>query len=141
MFVLSKWQRVALPTRWRASVRPLLYCYHTFLDHTTNINRKLLAPRHVSASGAPKNAQKCHLDETRMDKTTQHQKNWKNSTNDLSFYDGTGTINNKLFLDQLTSSFLNNFWSLKKKSKGKHIFNREKVYKKIKEASINILKL
>ena len=24
----------------RASVRALLYCYHTFLDHTKNINRK-----------------------------------------------------------------------------------------------------
>ena len=28
MFVLSKWQCVALPTRWRASVRALFYSFH-----------------------------------------------------------------------------------------------------------------
>ena len=49
MFVLSKWQRVALPTRWRASVRALSYCDYTFLDHTTNISRKVRTPRCVSA--------------------------------------------------------------------------------------------
>ena len=41
MFVLSWWQSVALPTCWCTSVRALFYCYHTFLDHTTNISRKV----------------------------------------------------------------------------------------------------
>jgi len=73
MFVSSKWQRVALPTGWRASVRPLFYCYLTFLDHKTNISRKVCAPRRVSASGAPNKFQNCHLDDkTNMDKTSQH---------------------------------------------------------------------
>ena len=82
MFVLSKWQCVALPTRWQASVRALFYCYYTFLDHTTNMRRKLRAPRRVSASGAPINVQNCHLDKTNMDKTSQHPLSagtyWKN---------------------------------------------------------------
>ena len=56
MFVLSKWQRVALPTRWRASMRALFCCYLTFLDHRTNI----------SASGAPNKFQNCHLDKTNI---------------------------------------------------------------------------
>ena len=53
MFVSSKWHRVAHPTRWRASVRARFYCYLTFLDHRTNISRKVRAPMRVSASGAP----------------------------------------------------------------------------------------
>ena len=73
MFVLSKWQRVALPTRWRTSVRALLYCYLTFLDHRTNIRRKVRTPRRVSALGEPNKFQNCHLDETNMDITTVHQ--------------------------------------------------------------------
>jgi len=68
MFVLSKWQRVALPTRWRASVPAFLYFYLTFLDHRTNISRKVHAPRHVSASGAPNK-----FKNSNMDKTSQHQ--------------------------------------------------------------------
>ena len=61
MFVLSKWQRVALPMRWHASVRALFYYYLTFLDPRTNISRKVGVPRHVSASGAPNKFQNCHL--------------------------------------------------------------------------------
>jgi len=72
MFVLSKWQHVALPTRRRPSVCALFYCYHTFLKHTTNISRKVCAPRNVSASGVPDNVQNCHYDKTNMDKTSQH---------------------------------------------------------------------
>ena len=72
MFVLSQWQRVALPMCWPTSVRGLFYCYHPFLDHTTNISRKVHAPRHAIASGAPNNVQNCHLDKTNMDKTSQH---------------------------------------------------------------------
>ena len=72
MFVSSKWQRVALPTRWCPCVRALFYCYLTFLDHRTNVSRKVCAPRHVSASGAPNKFQNCHLDKTNMDKTSQH---------------------------------------------------------------------
>ena len=53
MFVSSKWQYVVLPTCWRASVRALFYCYLTFLDHRTNIPRKVSATRQVSASWAP----------------------------------------------------------------------------------------
>ena len=71
-FFPSKWQRVALPTRWRASVRTLFYCYLTFLDQRTNISRKVHAPRRVSTSGAPNKFQNCHLDKTNMDKTSQH---------------------------------------------------------------------
>ena len=71
MFVLSKWQRVVLSTRWHASVRTLFYCYLTFLDHRTNISRKVCAPRRISASGAPNKFQNCHLDKTNMDKTSQ----------------------------------------------------------------------
>ena len=72
MFVLSKWQCVALQMRWRVSVRTLFYSYHTFLDHTTNISRKVCKPRRVSVSEAPNNVQNCHLDKTNMDKTSQH---------------------------------------------------------------------
>jgi len=63
-FIQGKW--VALPTRWRASVRALFYCYHTFLDHRTNINRKVRALRCVSASGAPL------IYKTYMEKTSMH---------------------------------------------------------------------
>ena len=72
MFVSSKWQHVALPTCWRASVRTLFYCYLTFLDHRTNISRKVHAPWRVSALGAPNKFQNCHLVKTNMDKTSQH---------------------------------------------------------------------
>ena len=72
MFVLSKWQRVALPTCWRASVRALFYCYHTFLDHRTNSRRKVRAMSRVSASGAPNNVPNCHLDKTNMANPSQH---------------------------------------------------------------------
>ena len=72
MFVLSKWQCVALPMRWRAWVHAHFYCYHTFLDHTTNISRKMHTPLPVSASGAQNNGKNCHLDKTNMDKTSQH---------------------------------------------------------------------
>ena len=61
---------------WRASERTLLNCYHTFLDHTTNISRKVRAPRRVSALGAPNNVLNCHLDKTNMDKTSQHECRW-----------------------------------------------------------------
>ena len=71
MFVLYKWQCVALPMCWCTSVRALFYCYHTYLDHTTNISWKVRAPRRVSGSGAPNNAQNCHLDKINMDKTSQ----------------------------------------------------------------------
>jgi len=47
------------------------YYYHTFLDHTTNISRKVGAPRRVSTSGAPNNLQNFHLDKTYMNKTLQ----------------------------------------------------------------------
>ena len=50
MFVMSKWQCVVLLTCWRASVRALSYCYHTFLDHTTNISRKVHTLRRISVS-------------------------------------------------------------------------------------------
>jgi len=69
MFVLSKWHHVLLPTHWHASVRLLFYCNHTFLDHTTNISRKVHAPRRISLSGAQTNVQNCHLDKTNMDKS------------------------------------------------------------------------
>ena len=58
--------------RSRQSDAPLFYCYHTFLDHTTNINRKVRAPRRVSALGAPNNVQNCHWDKTNMDQTSQN---------------------------------------------------------------------
>ena len=61
MFVLSKWQRVALRTRWRASVRALFYCYHTFLDHTTNINRKLHCTEARQCVGSAKQCSKVSL--------------------------------------------------------------------------------
>ena len=51
IFVLSKWQCVAHPTRWRIPMS---------------------APRRVSASGAPKKFQNCHMDKTNMGKTSQH---------------------------------------------------------------------
>ena len=66
MFVSSKWQHVTLPTGWRASVCALFYCYLTFLDHRTNISRKVGTP------GAPNKFQNCHLDKANMDKTSQH---------------------------------------------------------------------
>ena len=50
MFVSSKWQHVALPTRWCASVRALCYCYLTFLDHRTNIISKVHAPMRVRSA-------------------------------------------------------------------------------------------
>ena len=34
-------------------VQTLIYSFYTFLDQTTNISRKVRAPRRVSASGAP----------------------------------------------------------------------------------------
>ena len=71
MFVSFKWQRVALLMRWRASVRTLFYWYITFLDHRTNISRKVHAPRFISASGASNKFQNCHLDKTNMDKASQ----------------------------------------------------------------------
>ena len=37
--------------RSRASVRTLVYSFHTFLDYSTNINRKVRAPRRVSSLG------------------------------------------------------------------------------------------
>ena len=73
MFVSSKWQHVALLTRWCASMCALFYCYLTFLDHRTNISRKVHAPRCISALGAPNTFQNCHLDKTNMDKTSQHR--------------------------------------------------------------------
>jgi len=66
MFVSSKWK----------GVRALFYCYLTFLDHRTNNSRKVRAPRRVSASGAPNKFQNFHLDETNMDKTSQHRLIW-----------------------------------------------------------------
>ena len=54
----------------------LFYCYHTFLDHRTNISRKLHARRRVSVSGALSKFQNCHLDKTNMDKTSQHLIFW-----------------------------------------------------------------
>ena len=65
MFVSSKWQRVGLPMRWRGSVSALFYCWHTFLDHRTNISRKVRAPRRASVSGAPNNLQNGHLDKNK----------------------------------------------------------------------------
>ena len=55
---------------WRADAPRCahLYCYHTFLDHTRNVSRKVRAPRLVIASGASNNVQNCHLDKTNMDK-------------------------------------------------------------------------
>ena len=51
MFVLSKWQCVALPTHWRASsVRALCCWFYTFLDHTTNISWKVCALRCVGSA-------------------------------------------------------------------------------------------
>ena len=48
------------------------YWFHIFLDDTTNIRRKVRAPRRISASGVPNNVQNCHVDKTNMDKTSQH---------------------------------------------------------------------
>ena len=73
MFVLSKWQRVALLMHWRASVRALFYSFHTLLDHSTNIIRKMHAPRRVSASGAPNDVQNCHLDKINMENSSMHR--------------------------------------------------------------------
>ena len=74
MFVLSKWQCVALPTHWRALVRTLFYLFHTFLDQTINISRKMRAPRRESASVAPNDVPNCHLDKTNMDNSSMHQR-------------------------------------------------------------------
>ena len=73
MFVLSKWQCVALTTCWRASVRALFNSFPTFLDQTTNISRKVRAPRRVSASGASNDVPNCHLDKTNMDNSSMHR--------------------------------------------------------------------
>ena len=81
MFVLSKWLRVALQTRWRASVRALFYCYLIFLDHRTNISRKVRTPRRVRVLGVPNKFQNCHLDKTNMDKTSQHRLQCNNNKN------------------------------------------------------------
>jgi len=72
MFVLSKWQCVALPTRWRASVHALFKWSHIFLAHTTNISWKVCAPSRDSASRAPNNVVNCHLNKTNMDKTSMY---------------------------------------------------------------------
>ena len=74
MFVSSKWQRLVLTTRWRASVRVLFYCYLTFLDHRTNISKKVHAPRRVSVTGAQNKFQNCHLDKTNVEKISQNPK-------------------------------------------------------------------
>ena len=76
MFVLPRRQCVVLPTRADApQCCGIFNCYHTLLDHcTTNINRKVHAPKRISALGAPNNFQNCHLDKTNMDKTSQHLK-------------------------------------------------------------------
>ena len=65
---------MVLQTHRRTSVRPLIYYYHTSLDRTKNISRKVCAPRHVSSSGAPNNVQNFHLDKTsqHLKKPTQH---------------------------------------------------------------------
>ena len=57
----------------RASVRALFYCYLTFLDHRTNISRKVRTLRRINASRAPNKFQNYHLDKTNMDKTSQHR--------------------------------------------------------------------
>ena len=57
----------------RTSVRTLFYWFHTFLDHTKNISRKMRAPCCVSTSGAPNNVQNCPLDKINMDKKAQHR--------------------------------------------------------------------
>ena len=54
--------------------RALFYCYLTFLDHRTNISRKVRTPRLVRVSRAPNKFKNCHLDKTNMDKTSQHLK-------------------------------------------------------------------
>ena len=54
MFVLSKWQRVALPMHWRASVRAHFYWF---------------------GLEAPNNVSNCYLDKINMDKTSQHLAN------------------------------------------------------------------
>ena len=64
---------LALLTRWCASARTLFYSFHTLLDHSTNIIRKMRAPRRVSVSGAPNDVQNCHLDKTNMDNSSMHQ--------------------------------------------------------------------
>ena len=62
-----KWQCLALPMRWRGTVRALFYWFHTFLDHTTNISIKVSAPR------APNDVPNCHLDKATMDNSSMHQ--------------------------------------------------------------------
>jgi len=63
MFVLSKWQRVALLMRWCALVLSLFYWYLTFLDHRTNISRKVRAARTEARQrvGSPKQVSKLSL--------------------------------------------------------------------------------
>ena len=74
MLVFSKWQCVALPSCWHTFVRALFYWLHAFLDHTTNIRRKVHAPRRVSALWAPYDVQNCHLDKTNMDNLSMQLK-------------------------------------------------------------------
>ena len=50
----------------RAWVRAFFYSYHVFLDHRTNISRKVRAPRCVSTSRAPDHVQNCHMDKTNL---------------------------------------------------------------------------
>ena len=45
--------RLALPTSSRASVRALSYCFLLSDPRRCEVNRKVRAPRRVSASGAP----------------------------------------------------------------------------------------
>ena len=61
MLFLSKWQRVALPMRWSASVRALFYCYLTFLDHRTNISRKSARTEACQRVRSPKQVSKLSL--------------------------------------------------------------------------------
>ena len=63
---LSKWQRVALPMRWRASVHALFHCYLTSPSWITE---------QISVGKwAPNNLQNGHLDKTNMDKTNLYCK-------------------------------------------------------------------
>ena len=57
---------LALPTRWRASVRALFYWYMLGDPRRCEINRKVHALRHVGS------ATNCHLDKTSMDKSSMH---------------------------------------------------------------------
>ncbi len=97
IFVLSKWQHVALPTRWHASVRTLFYCYLTFLDQRTNISRKVRAPRHVSASGVPKKFQNCHLYDTKQTWTKHHNTEISQSLNETELKEKDGILRRSCF--------------------------------------------